>query len=66
MLDLPTPLLVMSVIGLVAFAASGAIAGARAGMDWLGLTSLAAVTAIGGGTVRDLLMATVPGWLRDF
>jgi uncharacterized membrane protein YeiH len=66
MLDLPLPLLLMTAIGVVAFAASGAVAGARAGMDWFGLTALAAVTAIGGGTLRDVLMARVPLWLIDF
>ena len=65
-LDLPVVLLVMSIIGIVAFAASGALVAARAGMDWLGVTSLAAVTAIGGGTLRDVLMAKVPGWLQHF
>lgn len=66
MLELAPPLLAMTIVGLVAFAASGAVAGARAGMDWLGLTTLAAVTAIGGGTLRDLLMVQTPGWLLDF
>ena len=66
MLELAPPLLTMTIIGLIAFAASGAVAGARAGMDWLGLTTLAAVTAIGGGTLRDLLMVQTPGWLLDF
>jgi uncharacterized membrane protein YeiH len=56
----------MTVVGIVAFAASGAVAGARAGMDWLGVSTLAAVTAIGGGTLRDLLMVQTPGWLIDF
>ena len=65
-LDLPLPLLVLTAIGLIAFAASGAVAGARAGMDWLGLTTLAAVTAIGGGTTRDVLMGRIPRWLVDF
>jgi uncharacterized membrane protein YeiH len=64
--ELPLPLLVMTVVGIVAFAASGAVAGARAGMDWLGVSTLAAVTAIGGGTLRDLLMVQTPGWLIDF
>lgn len=66
MLELPLPLLVMTVVGIMAFAASGAVAGARAGMDWLGVSTLAAVTAIGGGTLRDLLMTQTPGWLIDF
>jgi len=59
-LELPVPLLVMTIVGIVAFAASGAVAGARAGMDWLGVSTLAAVTAIGGGTLRDLLMVKPP------
>lgn len=66
MFELPLPLLVMTVVGIVAFAASGAVAGARAGMDWLGVSTLAAVTAIGGGTLRDVLMIQTPGWLIDF
>lgn len=66
MLELAPPLLAMTIVGVIAFAASGAVAGARAGMDWLGLTTLAAVTAIGGGTLRDLLMVQTPGWLLDF
>jgi uncharacterized membrane protein YeiH len=65
-LELPLPLLIMTVVGIVAFAASGAVAGARAGMDWLGVSTLAAVTAIGGGTLRDLLITETPGWLVDF
>jgi uncharacterized membrane protein YeiH len=65
-LELAPPLLAMTIVGVMAFAASGAVAGARAGMDWLGLTTLAAVTAIGGGTLRDLLMVQTPGWLLDF
>lgn len=66
MSDLPLVLAIASAIGSLAFAASGALAGARAGMDWLGLSTLAAVTAIGGGTLRDLLMMQVPRWLIDF
>lgn len=64
--DLSTALLVLTFVGLAAFALSGAVAGARVGMDWLGLSTLAAVTAIGGGTLRDLLMTRTPGWLIDF
>lgn len=66
MLEMPLPLLLMTAIGLVAFAVSGAVVGARSGMDWLGVTTLAAVTAIGGGTLRNVLMVRTPGWLVDF
>jgi uncharacterized membrane protein YeiH len=64
--ELPLPLTIALVVGTIAFAASGAVAGVRAGMDWLGVSTLAAVTAIGGGTLRDLLMVTTPFWLIDF
>ena len=64
--EITAVLAVLTMIGLAAFAISGALAGARVGMDWLGLSTLAAVTAIGGGTLRDLLMTRTPGWLVDF
>lgn len=66
MFELPLPLVIALIVGTVAFAASGAVAGVRAGMDWLGVSTLAAVTAIGGGTLRDILMVTTPLWLVDF
>lgn len=66
MFDLPLILVITAVIGVVAFAVSGALAGVRAGMDWWGLTSLAAVTAVGGGTLRDVLLVRTPTWLTDF
>ena len=35
-------------------------------MDWLGGFVLAAVAAIGGGTVRDLLLGETPAfWVQD-
>ena len=64
--ELETVLAVLTLVGLAAFAISGALSGARVGMDWLGLSTLAAVTAIGGGTLRDILMTRTPGWLIDF
>ena len=54
----------LEVIGTAGFAISGVMAAARAGMDWLGALALAVVVAIGGGTIRDLLMGQLPvGWL---
>lgn len=46
--------------GTVAFAASGAIAGARKHLDLYGICFLAFITAVGGGTVRDALLGRVP------
>ncbi|MBU4213924.1 MAG: trimeric intracellular cation channel family protein [Actinobacteria bacterium] len=60
----PSPLL--EVVGVVAFAVSGAAVAIRARMDWVGVAVLAAVTAVGGGTLRDLLLGRFPiGWVAD-
>ena len=57
--------LALEVVGTIAFAVSGVMAAARARMDWLGALVLAIVVAIGGGTVRDLLLGQVPvSWLQ--
>ncbi|MDQ8021300.1 MAG: TRIC cation channel family protein, partial [Moraxellaceae bacterium] len=52
-------------IGVAVFAVSGALAAGRIGLDWLGVSIIAAVTAIGGGTLRDMLLARPVFWLRD-
>ena len=61
-----TLFLVLEAIGVIAFAVSGVMAAARARMDWLGAVVLALAVAIGGGTLRDLLLGDVPvRWLID-
>ena len=53
-------------IGTVAFALSGVLAAAEAGLDWLGAAVLAVVVSIGGGTLRDILIGNLPvTWVRD-
>lgn len=60
------PFVVLEVIGTVAFAVSGAMAAGRARMDWLGAFVLAIIVAIGGGTIRDVLLGRLPvSWLED-
>lgn len=57
---------VLAVIGTIAFAVSGVLAAAEAAMDWLGALVLAVVVAIGGGTMRDMLIGNLPvTWVRD-
>lgn len=57
----------LEIVGTVACAVSGVIAAARARMDWLGAFVLAVVVAIGGGTLRDLLLGRLPvGWLETY
>lgn len=56
----------LSLIGVAVFAASGALAAGRKNLDWLGVVILAVVTAIGGGTIRDLLLDRHPiFWIAD-
>jgi uncharacterized membrane protein YeiH len=46
----------LSLIGVAVFAASGALAAGRKSFDWIGVLVIAVMTAIGGGTLRDLLL----------
>ena len=43
-------------VGTVAFASSGALTASAAGMDALGCGMVGTITAVGGGTVRDILL----------
>jgi uncharacterized membrane protein YeiH len=55
----------MDLVGVFAFAVSGALTAGRQGMDLFGVLVVAAVTAIGGGTVRDVLLDRPVFWLTD-
>ena len=60
------PLHVFDLIGVAVFAISGALAAGRRRLDLIGVVVLASVTAIGGGTIRDLLLGRHPiFWLAD-
>ncbi len=50
----------LDLLGTAAFAASGALAGVQRKMDLLGVVVLGLVTAVGGGTIRDLLLGAIP------
>ncbi|TVR15664.1 MAG: trimeric intracellular cation channel family protein [Balneolaceae bacterium] len=59
-------LLIIEAAGIFAFAVSGAMAAIRSRYDLFGIFVLAFVTAIGGGTIRDLLISNVPvTWLTN-
>lgn len=53
-------ILIMDMIGTIAFAFSGAMIAIRKGMDVFGVTILAITTAVGGGMIRDVLIGHVP------
>lgn len=63
----PTPFLyALDLLGVGVFAVSGALAAGRKGLDLLGVAVIAAVTAVGGGTLRDLLLDRHPVfWIAD-
>ncbi len=50
----------LDMIGTAAFAASGAWVGVRKHMDLFGVLVLGMVTAVGGGTLRDLFLGDIP------
>src|SRR6185503_7132578 len=49
--------------GVAVFAISGALAAARKKLDVLGVVIIATVTAIGGGTLRDVLLDRPVFWI---
>lgn len=54
-------LLVLDLLGTFAFALNGALTATRAiRLDVVGVFALGAVTAVGGGVVRDLIIGAVP------
>ncbi len=55
----------LGLAGVAVFAVSGVLAASRRGLDWMGALVLAGLTAIGGGTLRDLLLDRPVFWLED-
>ena len=53
-------LFVLEMLGTAAFAISGALAAARKGMDIFGFIVLALMPAVGGGTLRDVILDRHP------
>lgn len=57
---------VLELVGILAFATSGALLAIRCRFDVVGIVVLAETTALGGGVLRDVLLgATPPVALRD-
>ena len=50
--------------GVFVFAVSGALAAARKDMDLFGIIVLASITAVGGGTLRDLVLGEQVFWVQ--
>ena len=57
---------ILELLGVAVFAVSGVLAAGRKGLDVLGIVVIAVVTAIGGGTLRDILLDRHPiFWIAD-
>jgi uncharacterized membrane protein YeiH len=57
---------ILDLIGTLVFAISGSMAASSKKLDLFGAAFIAFVTAVGGGTVRDLLLGTTPvGWMQN-
>ena len=53
-------LLVLEIVGTIAFAVSGAFVAIRARLDVFGVIFIGCITAVGGGITRDLLIGATP------
>lgn len=63
---MPPLIYVLDMVGVAVFAISGALAAGKKKLDLIGVLVLALVTAVGGGTTRDLLLDRHPiFWLQD-
>lgn len=59
-------LLFLDFAGVAVFAATGALAASRKQLDIVGFIFLAAITGIGGGTIRDLILGKLPVfWIQE-
>ena len=52
-------------IGTFAFAISGIRMAAQQRFDWFGAYVVGFITAVGGGTIRDLLLDLPPFWMHS-
>jgi uncharacterized membrane protein YeiH len=59
-------LMILDYAGVALFAATGALAASRKQLDLIGFLFFAAVTGLGGGTVRDIILGRTPVfWVLD-
>tara|TARA_R110002074_G_scaffold224495_1_gene395909 strand:+ start:145040 stop:145645 length:606 start_codon:yes stop_codon:yes gene_type:complete len=57
--------LIIDILGTIAFAVSGALTAMNKKLDIFGIFIIAIVTALGGGTLRDVLIDAPVAWMRD-
>ncbi len=62
---MPTFVQIIEFFGTFAFAISGIRLASAKKFDWFGAYVVGLVTAIGGGTIRDLLLDVTPFWMTN-
>ncbi|MCZ4410336.1 trimeric intracellular cation channel family protein [Cryomorphaceae bacterium 1068] len=56
----------IDLLGTAVFAISGALTASEKKLDFFGISSVAFITALGGGTLRDVLLGSTPvGWMKE-
>lgn len=61
-----TTLYIIDLLGTMVFALSGAITAFEKKLDIFGVSAVAFITALGGGTLRDLLIGSTPvAWMNN-
>lgn len=60
-----TSIQIFNYAGVFVFAATGGLAASRRQLDIIAFVFLAAVTGIGGGTLRDLILGVPVFWVRE-
>jgi len=56
---------ILDIVGVIAFAVSGVLTAMRKKMDAFGIFIIAFVTALGGGTLRDVLIEAPIIWMQN-
>ena len=64
-ISVPTFVQVLEFIGTFAFAISGIRLASAKRFDWFGAYVVGVATAIGGGTIRDLMLNLTPFWMTN-
>lgn len=58
--EIETVVLVLEMVGVAAFAVSGVMVAVARELDLLGALVLGAITSVGGGVIRDILLGVLP------
>jgi len=56
---------ILDLVGVAVFAATGSLVASRKELDLIGFALMATLTGVGGGTIRDLLLARPIFWIED-